>query len=253
MKRLLIILMVCGIFAACKREDLQQYTEKPRVYLRLEKQAFYAPFPTAKAGNLRIDYLPQTSNKKTDTLNLTFQVSGPASDNPRPFVFERTTMTGNAIEGVDYDLLDKDFVIPAGKFGASFRLVIRRNTNMTTKEVTFAYNLKANEAFELGPKADTARFSGNASVMKMNAINFIVRDIAIKPDNWDSFIVTYFGLYSEVKYRFIIDTLKLISFPSTTSAATMRSNLTKLKTALTKYNNTHPEKLKDENGIEISF
>lgn len=254
MKKLLIILIIGGIFAGCKKQDLQQYTEKSRIYLRLEKVPFYGPFPTATAGNLRIDYFPQNSSKKTDTMTLFFQVSGLASNAARSFVFERSEVPGNAIEGVDYDLLNKKFVIPAGAYKDSVRVVIRRSANMLKKEVSFAYNLKMNENFELGPNADTSRFFSNTGVMSMVAINFIARDIAIKPDNWDSFIATYFGVYSEVKYRFIVETLAKISFPTgSTSVSTMNSNKTKLKTALTKYNTTHPEKLKDENGIEISF
>ncbi|WP_316751489.1 DUF4843 domain-containing protein [Pedobacter gandavensis] len=253
MKKLLILLIICGIFVACKKQELQQYSEKPRIYLRLEKIPFYGPFPTATAGNLRVDYLPQNSSKKTDTLALTLQASGTASSSPRSFILERSGNPGNAIEGVDFDFLDKDFVIPAGQYKTSIRVVIRRSLNMTQKEVSFAYNLKENEHFELGPKADSTRFFSDSGVMSLVAINFIARDIAIKPANWDTFIATFFGAYSEVKYRFIIDVLAKISFPSDTQVSLMNGNRTKLRTALTKYNATHPEKLKDENGIDISF
>lgn len=253
MKKLLIILMLCGLFSACKKETLQQYSEKSRIYLRLEKIPFYGPFPTATAGNLRIDYLPQNSSKKTDTLALTIQASGNASDSSRPFVLERSAIPGNGIEGVDFDFLDKNFLIPAGQFKTSIRVVVRRNPNMAKKEVSFAYHLKENEHFELGPTADSTRFFSDRGVMSLVAINFVARDLAIKPANWDSFLATYFGTFSEVKYRFIIDVLAKISFPSDTQPGVMNNNKNKMKTALTKYNAAHPEKLKDENGIDISF
>lgn len=253
MKKLLFILIVCGLFAACKKEQLQEYTEMPRIYLRLEKQAFYSLFPLASPGNLRVDYLPQNSTKKTDTLALTFQVSGPASNSPRPFDFVRAENRGDAVEGVDFEWLDKDLVIPAGEYKKSLRVVIRRNLNMTKKEVSFGYNLKSNEHFELGPKADTANFNYSQSVMSLVAINFLAKDIAIKPENWDTFIAPYFGAYSEVRYRFIIDVLAKTSFPSNLQPSVMNSNRSKLRTALNKYNAAHPEKLKDENGNLISF
>ncbi|WP_316822402.1 DUF4843 domain-containing protein [Pedobacter gandavensis] len=253
MKKLLFILIVCGLFAACKKEQLQQYTEKPRIYLRLEKQAFYSLFPLASPGNLRVDYLPQNSSKKTDTLALTFQVSGPASSSPRPFSFERTENVGNGVEGVDFEWLDKDPVIPAGEYKKSLRLVIKRSLNMTKREVSFSYLLKSNEHFELGPKADTTSFSSNQSVMSLLAINFLAKDIAIKESNWDTFIAPYFGPYTEVRYRFIIDVLAKTSFPSNLQPSVMSSNRSKLRTALNKYNAAHPEKLKDENGNLITF
>lgn len=253
MKRLLIAMAVCLFFAACKKQELQQYTEKPRVYLSLAKNTFYTPFPTSTAGNLRIDYAPQNSSKKTDTLKLKVQVSGSAFSADRSFILERTAGIGNAKEGIDYDVLDKGFLLPAGMYSTIVRIVIRRNANMAKQAVSFVYNLKANDNFELGPDRDTLSFSSNAGVMNMTKLRVTATDVVVKPDNWDSFISKYFGVYSEVKFRFIIDVLAKTSFPSNTSATVMNRNKTSLFNALTAYNATHPEKLKDENGIEISF
>lgn len=253
MKKILIILTVCLIFAACKREDLQQYTEKPRVYLSLSKSAFYTPFPTSTAGSVRIDYAPQNSSKKIDTLKLNVQVSGQASNTDRAFVLERSTDAGNAKEGVDYDVLDQKFVMPAGLYNTIVRVVVRRNANMAKQAAVFSYNLKANDNFELGPVSDTTRFFSNSGIINITKIKVIASDVLVKPSNWDSFIANYFGVYSEVKFRFIVDVLAKISFPGNTSNGVMNNNKTKLKNALTTYNASHPEKLKDENGIEISF
>lgn len=253
MKRLLIILIVCGIFAACKKEDLQQYTEKSRIYLNLTR-AFYAPFSKSSARNLSIDYAPQNSNKKTDTLNVTVQASGPATTTDRAFILERSAMGGDAREGVDFDILDKNFVVPAGMFNANIRVVIRRTPIMAKQAVSFAYELKANDNFQLGPDRDTLNFTFNSAVMKITMLKFTAIDVVVKPDNWDSFIAKYFGVYSERKFRFIIDVLNKVSFPSNTTVGTMNSNLRNLRTALTKYNAEHPgAPLKDENDILISF
>lgn len=253
MKRLLIILSVCLIFAACQKQDLQQYTEKPRVYLSLSKSTFYAPFPNSIATNVRIDYAPQKSSKVTDTLKLNVQISGPAATVDRTFALERNGNEGNAVEGVDYDVLDKGFLIPAGLYSTIVRVVIRRNANMAKQAVNFSYALKENENFELGPQSDTARFSSNSGIVSITRLKVTATDVLNKPDNWDSFIFKYFGVYSNVKHRFIVDVLAKVSFPSTTSAGVMNRNKTTLTNALKQYNETHPEKLKDENGTEISF
>lgn len=253
MKRLLIIISVCLIFAACKKQELQPYSEKPRVYLRLLKSEFYAPFPNSTAGNVRIDYAPQNSSKKTDTLKFNVQVSGATSAIDRAFAMERTADAGNAKEGVDYDVLDKDFVIPAGQFNSIVRVVIRRNPNMAKQAVNFSYNLRENVNFELGPQNDTTRFFSNRGVISITKLKVTATDVLNKPDNWDSYIATYFGVYSEVKYRFIVDVLAKVSFPNNTGVGTMNRNKSTLAKALVTYNSTHPEKLKDENGIEISF
>nr|WP_121269245.1 DUF4843 domain-containing protein [Pedobacter schmidteae] len=254
MKRLLIILIASSIFAACTKESLQQYSEKPRVYLSLRKDSLYSKFPLSTAGNIQIDYAPQKSAKQKDTLKLNIQVSGVAENADRVFVFERNTAAGTAVEGTDFDLLDKNFIIPAGKFNNSIRVVIYRSLNMAKVPVSFGYVLRANENFELGPDRDTTRFSSNSGIMNMIALKVTARDVLTKPANWDSFIANYFGVYSQVKHRFVIDVLPApLSLPSTTSVSRMNTNRNNLRTALTKYNATHPEKLKDENGIEISF
>jgi len=253
MKRLLIILMACGIFAACKKDDLQQYTEKSRIYLSLPR-AFYAPFSKSSARNLSIDYGPQNSSKKTDTLNLTVQASGPAAKEDRAFILVRNAAGGQATEGVDFDMLDKKFVVPAGMFNANVRVVIRRTPIMAKQAVSFAYELKANDNFELGPDRDTLNFTFNSAIMRITMLRFTATDIVVKPDNWESFIAKYFGVYSERKFRFIIDVLNKVSFPGTTPVGTMNTNLRNLRTALTKYNAEHPgEPLKDENNLLISF
>ena len=254
MKRLLIILTVCLIFAACKKEDLQQYEEKARVYLSLRKDSLYSRFPGSTAGNIQIDYAPQKSTKQKDTLKLNIQISGLASNTDRAFALERNPAFGTAVEGVDFDFLDKNFVMPAGKFNTGIRVVIYRSANMAKQPVSFAYNLKANENFELGPDRDSTSFSSNSGIMNIVALKVTAKDVLIKLANWDSFIANYFGVYSQVKHRFVIDVLASpLSLPSTTSNSRMNTFRNTLRTALTKYNTTHPEKLKDENGIEISF
>lgn len=253
MKRSLIIFAACLMLAACQKEELLQYTEKSRVYLSLRRDSLYSKFPLSTAGNIIIDYAPQKSTKLKDTLRLRVQVSGPSSGADRTFSFERNAAIGTAKEGVDFDVLDKNFIMPAGKFNTIVRVVINRNPNMAKQPVSFAYNLKANESFELGPDRDTLNFTSVSAVMNVVAIKVTAKDVVVKPDNWESFIKTYFGTYSEVKYRFVIDVLGLTSIPSTTTASRMNTYRNNLRTALTKYNTEHPEKLKDENGIEISF
>ncbi|WP_316794672.1 DUF4843 domain-containing protein [Pedobacter frigoris] len=254
MKRLLIIFIGCLMFAACKKESLQQYTEKSRVYLSLRRDSLYSKFPLSTAGNLIIDYAPQKSTKQKDTLRLRIQISGSAANSDRAFVFERNASIGTAKEGTDFDLLDKSFLMPAGKFNTIVRVVVYRNPNMAKQPVTFAYNVKANENFELGPDRDTIGFTNNSAVMNMVALRVTAKDILVKPDNWESYIKTYFGVYSEVKHRFVIDITGLVNFPAATyPVGRMNTFRNTLRTALTKYNTEHPEKLKDENGIEISF
>lgn len=66
----------------------------------------------------------------------------------------------------------------------------------------------------------------------------------------------YFGVYSQVKYRFIIDTLGIWDFPDSGENAIPRAQMyfyqDKMKSALAKWTQENGP-MRDENGNVISF
>ncbi len=255
MKYILFILIAGSLFLSCRKSDLQGYSEKPRIYFNLNKVQFYGSRPGSSAGDVLINFAPAISAVTTDTLFIRVAVTGPAASADRQFKFSRNTAAGDAREGDDFEILNSSFVIAAGKYDSVVEVVVHRTSPMAQKEVSFGFMLEANENFQLGPQGDTATFSSNnvSNTMRICQLQVTARDIVTKPANWETFIKNYFGDYSEVKYRFVIDVLKQSEFASTTSARTMNRYKTQLNTALTEYNATHSEPLKDENGNPVTF
>lgn len=243
----LVMLAVFGLFS-CKQEDLMTYTEQARVYFNLNRDGLNTPRPGSYANNILVDFAPKNSKITTDTLNVGIRVSGSTSDVERLFSWKRNESASDAMEGVDYKILNEKLAIAAGKSDTTIKIVVLRNAGLKKAIHTVVYDLLENENFALGPLADTTV----APFRKVVSLKIRAKDMLIKPANWDSFISTYFGVYSEVKYRFVIDVLAKMDFPSNSSASSMRNNRTKLQNELTKYNNTNPP-LKDENDNLVTF
>lgn len=253
MKKAIIYIILLTTAFSCKKEPLMSYTENPRVYFDINKVAFYNPHPGSTAGNVIVDFSTEPSDFATDTLVIPVKITGPMATEDRTFNFDIDK--GNANEGVDYKILNESLVIPSGKIDTSVAIVLLRNEMLKTNPVTFTYSLAANENFGLGPDADSVNFASNSTsnFIRIVSLKITVTDVLKQPSNWNDFLFTYFGEYSEAKYRFIIDVLRIADFPSNTSARNMNSYKSSLLTALDEYNNSHPEPLKDENGNEIVF
>lgn len=243
----IVVLAAIGLFS-CKQEDLMTYSEQPRVYFNLDRDLLNSPRVGSYANNILVDFAPKKSTIKTDTLKVGIRISGPIAAQDRLFSWKKNESSSDAVEGTDYKILNEQLTIPAGKSDTTIGIVVMRSEGLKKAMRSVVYDLVANDNFVLGPLADT--LSGR--YRRVVSLKIRSKDLVFKPANWDSFIATYFGPYSEVKYRFVIDVLAKMDFPSTTSASTMRNNKTKLVNELAKYN-TNNAPLKDENGNLVVF
>lgn len=251
-KNNILLFSLCLTLFACKKEQLLNYTEESRVFFE-NGASLYTAYPGSYATRLVKDFAPLNSAIKTDTVKLNIQTTGVASSNDRNVDIEVSSENGQ--EGTDYIIPEKSPKIAAGEYTTVFRVVLLRSKPMSKAPVTVNLEIKANDNFNLGPVADTsAQVSSVNFNQKLLKIAIQAKDILLKPDNWESFIKTYFGEYSEAKLRFINDILKRTVFASNTTARTMTNYKTQLTNALKTYNAAHPDApLTDENGVLITF
>lgn len=251
MKQNILILSVIALIFSCKKEKLTQYTEQSRIFFE-NGYSLYSLYPGSRASQIYIDFAPRNTSLVTDTVKFNIQTTGTAVNEDRPI--NVTVSSANGQEGTDYLIPDKSPRIPAGAYNYTFRVIMLRSKTIAKNPVTVSLTLAAGDDFQLGPEADSADVANRNSTSKLLKMGIRVQDIVTKPDNWESFIKTYFGTYSETKLRFINDILKRTAFPSNTAARTMTSYKTQLNTALTKYNTAHPgAPLTDENGLPVTF
>lgn len=232
------------LMASACTKNIDGYKNDPRVY-------FYdIPAGTTSLLTTRtFSFATTATGTTTDTEYVQVKIEGLAAGHDRTFGAKAIADSSTAVNGVNYKLLPG--TVKANSFTGILPVVLYRTTDL--KDVTMKLALQM---------ADTADFK--AGVIDFNYYLLSWNDNLIKPNNWDTRpgLATYFGVYSIVKYQFIIATLHASAW---TINATRVYDATKytndqmldlgaqLKTALRTYNASSPTPLTDEFGLLVTF
>lgn len=235
MKNIIVILLVLFSFSACKKESVEGYQAGTGIY-------FYNLY----SDSTNYSFANQAGMLTTDTIFVDMQIMGPPSDQPREVLVvagEGTT----AIEGTHYKL--PKMILPANAFQLRYPVILFNTPDLKTK--TYRLVAKVGEGKDLNQGAIGNSDVRGRAVYKINFNNRI-----IKPDYW-LYIQNYFGDYSNVKYKFMIDEFGFSDFlPDLNGGTIAYSDFInyngRLKNALEEYEKLNGPLL-DENGKEISF
>ena len=232
MKLMILLLAVIGMFTACENDKFY-FQDDARV--RIE-----GPYEWAVGtDSLTFSFAAYPSQVQEQGMEMKLYVMGEAAatDRTAKLAIDRTLTTAND----DQYVFPETVTIPAGKLEAPFIVTLKR-ADLTSGTVSLYFRVVETNDFKVG-------------VIEQNHFCIKWNDTLSKPKNWDTELLEFFGEYSLVKYRFIIDTIGFGEF----SAKTMSwSELTNykiiMKTALDEYNDAHPgAPLKDENGQLVTF
>lgn len=144
-------------------------------------------------------FVYQGFESKRDTLYLRVNASGLLSHRDRVVNLSQTLMDSvdNAEPGVHYLPFDTDelrsaYWIPKDSVTALIPIVLVRDASLATKQFVLTVRLEESSDFQLGDRQAIER-------------TIIISDYLTKPRGWSSDIErTYFGTYSQVKHRFMI-------------------------------------------------
>ena len=229
----ILLLAAIGMFTACENDKFY-YQDEARV--RIE-----GPYEWAVGtDSLTFSFAVYPSQVLEQDMEMKLYVMGEAASTDRTakLAIDASLSTADASQYV----FPETVTIPAGKLEAPFIITLKRTEDLTTNTVSLCFKVVETNDFKAG-------------VIEQNHFCIKWNDTLSKPKNWDTELLEFFGEYSLVKYRFIIDTLGFGEF----SAKEMSwSELTNykiiMKTALDEYNDAHPgAPLKDENGQLVTF
>ncbi|GGH79252.1 hypothetical protein HNQ91_005140 [Filimonas zeae] len=244
--KLLYLLIALPLFFSCSK-DLGSYDDEPRVYFFERATDVVQSRITSRS----FSFLTSPAAVVTDTMKIKVKIMGNTASRNR-VVRGRTIATGTtAQEGVHYEFLNG--VVPADSIYGYIPVLLRRTADIQQKSVTLNLGIAVTDDFKRG-------------VVEDSTFTITWSDNVVKPSNWDGIISIgyYFGTYSEVKWRFIIQVTGKSSFPLQQSArvppapgeytgAAMLDLNKVLKAALLQYNNTHDPDLTDESGNLVTF
>ena len=157
-----------------------------------------------------------------------------------------------------------DYVIPAGATQGTYKVYFN---SQRLPDANLFTDTDGSISFRVVPSSQFAVGTENHQQFTV-----VLRNYLAKPSNWDTAnyprvpLSKYFGTYSQVKYKFMIEHLGLIDFEINYNAQTSYDETTNvisvayaiylqqvMQRALNDYNNSHEVPLTDEFGLPVTF
>lgn len=231
-----ILLAALGIMATvlwgCKNDGFY-YRDIPRI--RMEAPYIWS----LGTDSLEYSFLTSPISVTQYDMEITLHIMGEATayDRTANITVDQSRTTATAQQ---YSL-PTTITIPAGKYKATFNVTIQRTADLQTEGVRLGIRLLDSDDFSVGV-IEQARM-----LLKWN-------DMMSRPTNWAS-LQEFFGDFSLVKYRFMINTTGVLEFSvDTMTWSQLTSYKMQLQTALAEYNAANPlNPLKDENNALVTF
>lgn len=233
----IIVASFTVLIFSCAKDERLMYAESPAVY-------FF------KAGQVNSDstdfsFASYPDSVKTDTVFLWMKIVGQAADYDREI--NLVPMAGaTAKEGYHYTFLST--VMPANAYETQLPVLVHRRPGLKDSVVSALFEIQQSADFKPGFPDN---YSFNA---KLDRLHYKIRisDILGKPGNWETVWAQYFGVYSLVKYQFLIQATGRTNWASFPFPQDSRFMVQQAKLALLEYQQTKGP-LRDENGQEIFF
>lgn len=240
MKNATLILLAIIMLSACKKDKTEVFNSKAGI-------SFYYR-TSGGADSTNYSFANQIQQKPRDTIFIGLRVMGAAVNYPREIEIKALAAT-TATEGIHF-ILPK-ITLPADSLTVVYPIILINAEALKTNTYHLEVAIAENKDFSQGAVGQANVTTRNIPVYKINFNNQL-----IKPDYW-IYIANYFGDYSNVKYRFMIDVCGFSDFrPDSIGGLLSYSDFlnynVKLKNALREYTNINGPML-DENGTEISF
>lgn len=230
-KSMILLLAVIGMFAACENDKFY-YQDEARV--RIE-----GPYEWAVGtDSLNFSFAVYPSSVQEQEMKMILYVMGEAASTDRTAKLEvdASRTTASAAQYI----LPETVTVPAGKLEVPFIITLKRSENLTSQTVSLYLRVAESNDFKIG-------------VVEQNHFCLKWNDVLGKPKNWDTELTEFFGEYSYVKYRFIIDTIGFGEFGNGMTWSELMNYQIIMKTALDEYNASPAGPLKDENGQLVEF
>lgn len=230
-KSMILLLAVIGMFAACENDKFY-YQDEARV--RIE-----GPYEWAVGtDSLNFSFAVYPSSVQEQEMKMILYVMGEAASTDRTAKLEvdASRTTASAAQYI----LPETVTVPAGKLEVPFIITLKRSEDLTSQTVSLYLRVAESNDFKIG-------------VVEQNHFCLKWNDVLGKPKNWDTELTEFFGEYSYVKYRFIIDTIGFGEFGNGMTWSELMNYQIIMKTALDEYNGSPAGPLKDENGQLVEF
>lgn len=230
-----LLLLSIGGLQSCGTAELHEYEAGPGAY-----------FNTLFGDSLNYSFANQIEDLERDTVLIDMRVMGDLPDQQR--VIQLEAMEGTtAVEGKDYVL--PAFTIAAKQHDIKYPVILINTQELKINTLKLMLRVAKNKDFPEGTGIIKSGFKYDKFRLNFN-------NRLIKPSYW-LYIQNYFGDYSDVKYRFMIDVLGIADFtPDQLGGLINYSDFINYGGTMRKELEAYEAKngpMLDETGKEISF
>jgi hypothetical protein len=236
----LFLLPACYCLPACKKSNPLAFDAPAMVYI------YKAPY-ALNTDSIVYSFAIRPDTVMTDTIKIPVRIIGEAAAQDREVILKAVADSTTAKAGTDYILFP--YQIPAGAYTANLPVVIKRSAIMKKQALRLLLEVVASKDFLPGvPGSKGSERVAGGTIRYLIKLN----DYLTKPDNWDTWLVYFFGKYSAVKYKFIIESTGMAVIPSDLPYGIYSVYSTLCKQKLAEYEADNGP-LIDENGDPVSF
>lgn len=244
MKHTILYIFLLGLLTACKKDEISSsFDAAPGVYF------IYNVTRPGNIDSISYTFVEKSSTTQSDTLWLPVRVSGRTAGHDRAINLIAASEGTTAVKDKHYKLLN--YVMPKDSFSTQLGVVLLRDASLRNESVALNLRLQPSQHFTTLMK-DTLMADGR--FYGRNQVKIIFTDRLLKPTNWDSYLITFFGAYSDVKFRFIASVLGRSSFattgPNPVNFPRMQFYQNTVRNALLEYTAANGSMI-DENGNTV--
>lgn len=197
---------------------------------------------TLKTDSMEFTFARYATEVTEFVVNAEIKLIGKAADYDRDVVLTVVDSMTTAESAMYF--FETSVVIPAGEVVAPCNITLKRSEKL--QDSTYRLKIAVTDEGEI-----------TSGVDEWNQLTIIFSDQLAKPTNWDEYLASFFGEYSEVKYRFIISTTGVTEFTYGQEGGMtwgeMYNFSVTMANALEEFNATHGTPLTDENDKLVTF
>ncbi|MDR6784320.1 hypothetical protein ABIE26_002291 [Pedobacter africanus] len=250
----LYLITILGIGITSCSKDLV-YENNPGIYIDKEKMI-------SSRDSIAYSFAEKSDTRTLDTIYLPIKISGEVSNVDRnvPLVVNAAKTTATA--GTHFQILESR--VKANELTATAAIQLKRTADLKSKQLRIYLEIVPNADFPLVIAKTKTNNTYNGEPMSTYNPGYLIKltDQLLKPDTWDgsgSWFKYYFGNYSAVKFKFIIEVTGRTVWgdrarygPDAPTSAELKVYYTKLVTALYEYEQAHGPMI-DETGNQVTF
>jgi len=204
MKKILYFLITMILLNSCEESELTIFDSKDALYFDFNQNLPHEDPDRKDSINYSFGALDKDHPDylEKDTVWCKLRVQGNSSSKARKLILKVDESLSTAIVSTHYEALLNDYILPADSLNIIIPFILFNDESLGADPIYLVININENENFDIG-------------VEGQQRAKIKIYDEVTKPPIWDQFLYRYFGPYSLVKHKLILELNGGISLPTT--------------------------------------